>query len=448
MRGVLAGRAVYALSDAELACAAEDIRDTVRVLQAELIAVAAEQAGRNSPRLQGYSSLPSWLNAVHKVGVGTAAKMARLIKLLPDLPAVADAFAAGVVSEAQAAEIAFAAEAVPAGMRDEAAQVLLSQASALKPEELRIAGRRILRHVDPDAAEEHERKQLQREERAAWEARGFTVTSDGTGRFRLSGSTTAEGAAVLQAALDPLCNPARSKPSSSWIGCIAEAAACACPASQACNCAGKLADIAAREMAETPLPQAFRDPRSPQQRRHDALLEVVELALAAEQLPENGGARPQTVITANYDPVEQEVRAGLLDTGEQLTPEAVRRLACDAGIIPAILDTHSIPLDVGRERRLISGALRRALVLRDKGCAFPGCERPPRWCHGHHINHWIDGGNTSLGNSVLICGFHHRLIHEADWQITIAADGIPEFIPPVWLDPSQHPQRNLYHRRP
>ncbi len=85
--------------------------------------------------------------------------MARLIKLLPDLPAVADAFAAGVVSEAQAAEIAFAAEAVPAGMRDEAAQVLLSQASALKPEELRIAGRRILRHVDPDAAEEHERKQ-------------------------------------------------------------------------------------------------------------------------------------------------------------------------------------------------------------------------------------------------------------------------------------------------
>lgn len=178
------------------------------------------------------------------------------------------------------------------------------------------------------------------------------------------------------------------------------------------------------------------------------MLEVVELALAAEQLPENGGARPQTVITASYDPVEQEVRAGLLDTGEQLTPEAVRRLACDAGIIPAILDAHSIPLDVGRERRLISGALRRALVLRDKGCAFPGCERPPRWCHGHHINHWIDGSKTSLGNSVLICGFHHRLIHEADWQITIAADSIPEFIPPVWLDPSQHPQRNLYHRRP
>ncbi|WP_020522089.1 DUF222 domain-containing protein [Catelliglobosispora koreensis] len=84
---------------------------------------------------------------------------------------MAEAFAAGELSEAQAAEIAQAADTVPAFVREEAAAVLLGQAASLKPEELRIAGRRILRHVDPDKAEEHERKQIEREDRQAWEAR-------------------------------------------------------------------------------------------------------------------------------------------------------------------------------------------------------------------------------------------------------------------------------------
>ncbi|WP_020518898.1 HNH endonuclease signature motif containing protein [Catelliglobosispora koreensis] len=200
-------------------------------------------------------------------------------------------------------------------------------------------------------------------------------------------------------------------------------------------------------MAGQPLPQAFRDPRTPAQRRHDALLEVFGLAIATEELPANGGCKAQIVITAPYDVIAQKVHDATLDTGEQLSAAAVRRLACDAGIVPSILDTHSVPLDLGRERRLITGALRRALILRDKGCAFPGCERPPKWCHGHHKDHWIDGGETSLENSVLLCGFHHRLIHHDEWQIVFASDGHPEFIPPEWLDPSRTPQRNLYHLR-
>jgi hypothetical protein len=126
----------------------------------------------------------------------------------------------------------------------------------------------------------------------------------------------------------------------------------------------------------------------------------------------------------------------------------VRRLACDAGIIPAVLDGHGVPLDLGRERRLITGSLRRALVLRDKGCTFPGCDRPPRWCHGHHATHWIDGGDTKLSDNVLICGHHHRFMHHGNgWEIRFAADGHPEYIPPAWLDPDRRAQRNLYWHR-
>ena len=150
---------------------------------------------------------------------------------------------------------------------------------------------------------------------------------------------------------------------------------------------------------------------------------------------------------STYDTVSRQLAAGTLDTGEALTPEAVRRLACDAAILPAVLDGAGQVLDVGRQRRLFTGPLRRALVLRDRGCAFPGCDRPPRWTDGHHIVHWSDGGETNLANAVLLCRYHHRVVHHGDWQVRIAPDGLPEFLPPAWLDPARRPRRNQYHQR-
>jgi hypothetical protein len=122
-------------------------------------------------------------------------------------------------------------------------------------------------------------------------------------------------------------------------------------------------------------------------------------------------------------------------------------LACDAQVIPAVLGGQSQPLDVGRARRLIDGPLRRALVLRDRGCTFPGCDRPPSWCIGHHVVPWSDGGPTSLGNAALFCTPHHRVIHRGEWTVRIAADGHPEFIPPHYIDPDRKPIRNTIHRR-
>ena len=224
--------------------------------------------------------------------------------------------------------------------------------------------------------------------------------SNTDGRLRLTGILDTEAAAALRAAIDPLTTP--------------------------------------------PGPD---DARTPGQRRHDALADVCRLALRTGELPENGGDPAQLVITTSYDELTRQLSSGALDTGLQLTPEAVRRLACDAAILPAVLGGAGQPLDVGRQRRLISGPLRRALVLRDRGCAFPGCDRPPRWCDGHHIRHWADGGTTSLDNAVLLCGHHHRHLHHGDWAVRLGGDGHPEFIPPAWLDPEQLPRRNHYHRR-
>jgi hypothetical protein len=87
------------------------------------------------------------------------------------------------------------------------------------------------------------------------------------------------------------------------------------------------------------------------------------------------------------------------------------------------------------------------LVARDHGCTFPGCDRPPRWCAGHHLKHWADGGPTNLDNLALLCGEHHRLIHDGDWQARLGNDHHPEFIPPAHLDSTRRPRHNIFHHR-
>ena len=115
----------------------------------------------------------------------------------------------------------------------------------------------------------------------------------------------------------------------------------------------------------------------------------------------------------------------------------MRRLACDADIIPVALGTRGEVLDVGRAHRFVTPALWQALVCRDKHCAFPGCTKPPVMGHAHHIVHWADRGPTKLDNLVLLCGHHHRVIHHTPWQVRINPDdGRPEFLPPP--KPGQH----------
>ena len=100
-------------------------------------------------------------------------------------------------------------------------------------------------------------------------------------------------------------------------------------------------------------------------------------------------------------------------------PETVRRMACDAAIIPAALGTRSELLDLGRTVRLATPKLFLALCLRDRGCTFPGCSRPPGWCDAHHCVHWCDGGPTDLSNMALLCPRHHTIVHQKGYTATI-----------------------------
>jgi hypothetical protein len=134
------------------------------------------------------------------------------------------------------------------------------------------------------------------------------------------------------------------------------------------------------------------------------------------------------VVTLDLDALEGRAgRAELQDWGP-VAPETARRLACDAKVSRVITDGAGQPLDVGRSTRVVPPALRRAATVRDRGCRFPGCGRPPGWCDAHHVRHWADGGETALDNLVLLCRPHHRAIHRG-FGVTMV-DGSPVFSRP------------------
>jgi hypothetical protein len=128
-----------------------------------------------------------------------------------------------------------------------------------------------------------------------------------------------------------------------------------------------------------------------------------------------------------------------LESGQLLSPAAARRIACDARIIPIMLGAKGEPLDIGRSSSTSSRAIRRAVVVRDGGCVFPACDRPPSWCDVHHVLHWADGGSTAIDNLCLLCERHHRAVHHDGWQVQLI-DGLPWFVPPAWVDPSRTPR--------
>jgi len=125
-----------------------------------------------------------------------------------------------------------------------------------------------------------------------------------------------------------------------------------------------------------------------------------------------------------------------------------RRLACNAGIVPMVLGGDSVPLDLGRTERFFSWHQRLALAHAQGRCVADGCDRPPAWCEAHHLHGWTaEHGHTDLADGVLLCGFHHHLVHDTDWDIRLADDGTPEMIPPAAVDPHRRPIRHRRFRR-
>jgi hypothetical protein len=155
------------------------------------------------------------------------------------------------------------------------------------------------------------------------------------------------------------------------------------------------------------------DRRTPAQRRADALGDICSFYLDHnDDTATSGGERPHVTVTVDYQILKGHVERLPEIDGTPVTPNTIRRITCDAGIIPMVLGSDSEPLDVGRKTRTIPTALRRALEQRDKGCTWEGCGAPVPWCDAHHIIHWADGGETNLTNTQLLCRTHHTSTHQ------------------------------------
>jgi uncharacterized protein DUF222/HNH endonuclease len=403
-----------AASDGELLAACQDIERWCRRLYGVGLAVTAELDTRRVAVARGASSTAVLLRQVLRIGPGEARRrvadahaVCRRVQVTgevcqPELPAAAQALAAGELSGQHLLVIRQTVHQLPPDTavedRESVESLLVSNAADLDPTQLVKVAQRIRAYLDPDGTLLDERQAKARRELS------FAPDLDGTVVVR--GRLDAEGAATVQAALDPLAKPTPADPTTGQ-----------------------------------------KDTRTPARRCADALVQGSRMLLDAGDLPITGGQRPHLNVTIPLADLVAGVGVADLDFGSGLSAEAARRLACDAQVIPTVLGAHSEPLDVGRASYTVPAPMRRALIVRDRGCAFPGCDRPPSWCQAHHILEWANGGPTALHNLVLLCDHHHDRVHAQDWQIHIV-NGRAEFTPPAWLGHTQPPLRNTVHHPP
>jgi hypothetical protein len=399
-----AAQPVCTVRDADLVECLELVHQAEQAIAAVKLHLVRQVDIRGLEETRKWKTTASWLRSHLRIDGHMARELVDRAAGLDRRPAVDAALSAGTVDVRQADAILDSLDAIPAAETGpavvaDAETALIGFAERFAPGQLRRLGGRIIEHVAPEVAERIEAALLERQEQRARQKRGFTLSAPFEGSVRLSGYLTVEDAAQVRAALDPLCTPRHG------------------------------------------------DDRTPAQLRADALVDICRLALRTGELPDNGGEPAQLTVTVPFDAVTGELRRGLLDSGDAVSAGAVRRLACDAQVLPAVLGGEGQPLDIGRQRRLYTGPIRRALAVRDQGCAFPDCDRPTQWCDAHHIVSWLEGGATSVANGVLLCRRHHRLIHDGEWVVRMGADDVPEFVPPAHVDPKRLPRRNIFHRR-
>ena len=392
-----------ARSDDELVDVVGQVQQLTSALAAVEAGAVAEADARDLAKQRlHYGSTGDWLTHVGGLRRGEGKqRVVRARALTGPLARTMRGLVEGTVSPGQADIIVRAVQDLPSGdlVRRRGEKVLVTQAGRLDASELAKAGRHLAEVVDPDAVDRRLEAALERDERAAHLNRYLSISPDRAGGVRLRGRGSAEDGALLIAALLPLT--------------------CPDPATD----------------PETG--EEHRDPRDHGARFWDALIATAQHALDTHLPPETHATPARLLVTLDHHTLKDDLGAAGVGTsadGTELPPDVLRRLACDAEIIPAVLGTQGEVLDVGRLRRPVTATIWTALVLRDQHCTFPGCRRPPLMCHAHHLTHWINGGPTKLDNLALLCGHHHRVIHHTPWEIRLnPIDRKPEFKPPPQL---------------
>ena len=422
------------LSDQELIAAQGSAAEVRRRSDAVSAALANEIAHRSRREL-GHSGLAPRLGAanaealVQRITGASAPEARSLVKagaLLPVdetradaaaqpswLGAVGEALAAGRLSAAGASAIQAGlgaeSDAVSAGDLALAAATLLREASApalrggsLTVEQLGQRARDL--RTELDLAGVAEREEARREKRYL----RFTRQDDGM--TRVNGLLDPESAAVVVPIFDAITSPRRGGP--------------------------RFVDPDDVERAE----KMSRDPRTNDQITLDAFVELVRLGSSIDDGALLGTTRPTVSLLVTH----RELAAGrgfasLEGQSEPVSLQTAERHLCNGDIIPMLFAEDGDPLRFGRTRRTFSRAQRRALAARDGGCRFPGCTLPPAWTEAHHILEWLrHAGLTDIDNGILLCRFHHLLIHNNGWTITRKA-GDFYVVPPASVDPERRP---------
>lgn len=393
----------------EMVRAAETLKSTLEAVE---LVVINEIDATNAAATDGWGSTRDFVTTVAGGTKGHGPTEVRLAQgLCTDYYNTHAAMAAGWLSRDKARVIVRTLDRLPVKRELRAAgeQAMLEEARKLDHADLVVFGDELLQLLDPEGHAKRDEAALDRLERSAHLNRFLSIVEDGLGGVRVKGRGTVEDAATIKAALLPLTKPVPG--------------------------------------SDPECGESARDPRDFSTRLWDALVDASQQLMDAEVLPECHGAKPRISLTMAYADLLDVVGTGTLETGERLSAAAVRRLACDAELMPMVLGAASEVLDMGRVQRLVTPALWKALVVRDQHCRFPGCRRPPIACDAHHIQHWVDGGATSLLNLVLLCRSHHTFIHNSPWQVRMnPRDQQPEFIPPERTDPLRRPVRHRFAR--
>ena len=187
----------------------------------------------------------------------------------------------------------------------------------------------------------------------------------------------------------------------------------------------RVADGIARSPSDLTPPVHDVDEVTIDQRRADALVLLASQALAAE----SDADRATIVVQAELSALLGDGSGASLERGGVITSTTLRKLTCDSRLQTVLSDGERGVVGIGRASRIVPGWLMRQLRQRDGGCSFPGCGAK-RFVHAHHIEHWIEGGATDLDNLVLVCGFHHKLVHEHRWKVHLDPAGTA-----VWTRP-------------
>ena len=375
-------------------------RNRLAELQLRLMAAADDMAARDGAR-----DPAGWIAHRARLDRRDARRRQRLARALDTRwHRVREALRDGHLNLDQADVICRSLEELPddldAAMVQKAEKHLIACAFEHDPRELRALGRKVLEVLDPDAADEHEGKLLAKQERQARKKTWLTFRNAGDGTTYVKGRLPTPIADRLRRYLDSIASPRR--PDNSTGDSTGDSAGAGTTASS-----GTTSDTGAPTSTPDRSPYDVRLGRA-----FCSLLEHWD----PSRLPIQGGGATTVTITIDLEALRRGLGVATTDTGETITAAEARRLACTAGLLPAVLGTDSEVLDLGRISRLFSPAQRRAMALRDKTCRAEGCDTPAAWCEAHHANQpWSTGGRTDLDDGALLCSWHHHRAHDPDY---------------------------------